>query len=105
MGTGGERHLESYLTITPLMSSEEGRHMPSTGQFSAAAGEAVAVNFPGTADLAWPEAGGTVRASSSSASPPKENAEGSGNSSKVRLEQCLEAFTRCEELAQEDWAT
>merc|ERR1712187_700578 len=22
----------------------------------------------------------------------------------VRLEQCLEAFTRCEELAQEDWA-
>jgi ubiquitin carboxyl-terminal hydrolase 4/11/15 len=113
--TGGERHLDNYWTVTPLMSSEEGWDMPSTGQFSAAVGEAVAINFLGAADLAWPEAGGpvhTVASSSesprSSGYPAKENAEyggGSSCSSKVRLEQCLEVFTRCEELAQEDWAT
>jgi ubiquitin carboxyl-terminal hydrolase 4/11/15 len=109
--SGGDltRLVDSHLTLVPMCSSEEGRDMPSTGQFSAATGEAVTINFSGPSDLAWPEVGESAReATSSSGSPPKENAEaaGSGCSSwnKVRLEQCLEVFTRCEELGQEDWA-
>lgn len=108
--TGGDCVLDTHLTIAPLWSSEEGRDMPSTGQFAAATGEVLTINFTGAADLAWPEVSAYPPRESASlpGAPPKENAEAGGGGSsfsKVRLEQCLEVFTRCEELAQEDWAT
>merc|ERR1712080_429235 len=55
--TGGERPLDSYLTITPMQSCEEGRVMTNLGQFSAASGEAINLNFLGAAEPALSEAG------------------------------------------------
>jgi hypothetical protein len=95
---GGDRPFDSYLTIGPMQSSEEGRSITSIGQFSAASAEAISLNFLLPAEVSLLEVGypatlevGQPRAGTKEAP--------------VRLEQCLEAFTRCEELAQEDWAT
>eukprot|EP00929_Paragymnodinium_shiwhaense_P046729 TRINITY_DN23778_c0_g1_i1.p1 TRINITY_DN23778_c0_g1~~TRINITY_DN23778_c0_g1_i1.p1 ORF type:complete len:864 (-),score=128.04 TRINITY_DN23778_c0_g1_i1:132-2654(-) len=94
---GDESGIEVSITKTRLYDSSEGTAMEEDSDWTLGSFEAFSINFSskdGTDNLpALPEAA------------QQQSAENDADSSlQVSLCQCLDAFTRCEELAKEDWA-
>eukprot|EP00928_Gymnodinium_smaydae_P030946 TRINITY_DN22869_c0_g1_i1.p1 TRINITY_DN22869_c0_g1~~TRINITY_DN22869_c0_g1_i1.p1 ORF type:complete len:944 (+),score=202.04 TRINITY_DN22869_c0_g1_i1:27-2834(+) len=89
---------EVSMTIAPLFGGAEGEPLPQEGHFKVSTGEALSINFlgldkPEEQEALFPEV--ADNGSSSTAIP--------GGGLTVQLTQCLDTFTRREELAQEDW--